>query len=190
MQHFKWIALGFSAICLIAVAGVSRSQHLYYMAAILLCLPGVSYLMGWYALRGLEFTRLLPSTAWDGQEAVLRYVVHNRSRVSRYFLTIHERFPEWIVPVDLEPPLFNVEATGDTQVLQSVRFGKRGVFAVDGFMVVATDPLGVFAFSKRIACTGEILVYPQPARLETMPLSGSDRFGWQEFVSVMLHGAS
>jgi uncharacterized protein (DUF58 family) len=190
MQHSKWIALGFSAVCLIAVATVLRAEHLYYMAAILLCLPGVSYFMGWYGLRGLEFTRELPSTAWEGQEGVLRYRVRNRSRMARYFLTIHEALPEWIVISDVEPPLFNVEASGETQVLQQVTFRKRGVFDVDAFIVTASDPLGVFAFSKRIPCEGEIVVYPNTVLIATTLLSGSERFGWQEFVTVLLHGSS
>lgn len=190
MQHSKWIALGFSAVCLIAVAAVLRADHLYYMAAILLCLPGVSYVMGWYALRGLEFTRVLPATAWEGQEGVIQYVVRNRSRIARYFLTIHERLPEWIVSEDADASLFNVDALGETLVRQPVTYRKRGVHDVDSFIVTATDPLGVFAFSKRIPCSGEIVVYPQATRFEAIPLSGSDRFGWQEFVSMMLHGTS
>src|SRR5947209_13687147 len=108
MQVFKWVTLGAGMIFILIVAAYLNALHLYYMAAILLTLPAVSYGLGWYALRGLTFTRELNLAAWTGEEGRLVYTVHNATSVARFFLSIHEALPEWIEPLDPEPPLFNV----------------------------------------------------------------------------------
>src|SRR5271170_7468412 len=113
MQHYKWITLGFSSLCLIAVATVLKADHLYYMAAILLTLPGVSYSIGWYSLLHLEITRELPETAWEGGEGKFRYYVRNRSRVAKYFISISERLPQWITTVDDTTALFNIASESE-----------------------------------------------------------------------------
>jgi uncharacterized protein (DUF58 family) len=189
MQFSKWITLGFGALCLVAVAGVLRAQHLYYMAAILLTLPGVSYVLGWYALRGLEFSRELPQVAWEGETGALGYAVHNHTRLARFFLSIHEPLPNWIVPEDAEPPLFNVAGGDTTRVVHPVHYQRRGVYRVNAFDVTAMDPLGVFAFTRHVPAEDELVVYPMPSTLPTVDLSGAERFGWQEFITVALRGS-
>ena len=93
MQFSKWLTLGMGALCLIAPAAVLNASHLYYMAAILLTLPGISYGLGWYALRDLEFSRELPPSAWEGEEGDIVYLVRNKTRMPRFFLTVREPYP-------------------------------------------------------------------------------------------------
>ncbi|HZO87114.1 MAG TPA: DUF58 domain-containing protein [Chthonomonadaceae bacterium] len=190
MQFSKWVTLGFGALCLMAVAGVLNAQHLYYMSAILLTLPGVSYALGWYALRGLKFTRELPSSAWEGEEGAIVYAAENPTPIARYFLTVREPLPVWIAPLEEEPPLFNAPAQETTRVAHRVSFLKRGVYDVEHFDVTAMDPLGVFAFTKRIHGEGELVVYPLPQPLQPLALSGAERYGWQEFTRMVLRGSS
>lgn len=190
MQFSKWVTLAFGALCMVAVAGVVNGSHLYYMAAILLTLPGVSYAMGWYALRGMEFGREPSPTAWEGEEGSLIYTARNVSNVPRYFLSIHDELPEWIEPIEEEPPLFNVAASDSTRIVHRVMFRKRGVWDGSAFEVVAIDPLGVFAFNKKITAAGEVVVYPTPQQMRAVPTSGAGRFGWQEMVSAALRGSS
>lgn len=189
MQHLKWITLAMATVFLVAVAGVVNAPHLYYMAAILLTLPGVSYTLGWMSLRGLEFSRSLPPVAWANEEADIAYMVENRSRVSRYFLTIFESLPHWITPVGGEPPLFNVPAADSARVEQRVKFLKRGVYRVQSFDVTAIDPLGVFAFTHEVPADGELVVYPSVQPLDGLPLAGADRHGWQEFATAVMQGS-
>src|SRR5205814_443569 len=133
----KWVTLGFGALCLVAVAGVLNAQHLYYMAAMLLTLPGVSYALGWYPPRGLKFDRELPPTSWEGELGQIVYAARNQTRVSRFFLAVHEPLPSWIVPLDPEPPLFNVGANDTARVVHRVEFRRRGVYEAQGFEVTA-----------------------------------------------------
>ncbi|MCS6776436.1 MAG: DUF58 domain-containing protein [Chloroherpetonaceae bacterium] len=188
MQSSKWVTLMFGALCLVLVAAAVNAQHLYYMAAILLVLPGVSYALGWFALRGLEFRRELPATAWQGEQGEIVYVVHNRSQVSRYFLSVHASLPPWIEPLEPEAPLFNVGAGETTRIPVAVRFERRGVYRVKGFEATAMDPLGVFAFTRKIPCEGELVVYPTPEPMRTMSMTGEGRYGWQEMMTTLNRG--
>ncbi len=190
MQFSKWITLGFGALCLIAVATVLRAGHLFYMAAILLSLPVVSYCLGWYSVKGLTITRVLPATTWEGETAEITYVVHNNSRSPRFFLYIKERWPAWIDTGDGEPPLFNLGGEDTTTISLPVRFHSRGVYAPRSFNIVALDPLGVFAFTRTIPCDQELVVYPSPEGGVPLPEGGAERFGWQAFVTSALRGSS
>jgi uncharacterized protein (DUF58 family) len=185
-------------IFILIVAAYLNALHLYYMAAILLTLPAVSYALGWFAMRGLTFTRELPEAGWAGDVGALVYTARNSSPVPRFFLSITEPLPPWIEPLDPEPPLFNVdgrlgpgpEEHGMARVTHRVRFRKRGAHALTAFEVTAIDPLGVFAFTSRVPSAAEIVVYPQAEPLNSFTLSGADRYGWQEFTAAALRGAS
>jgi uncharacterized protein (DUF58 family) len=188
MQFSKWVTLVFGALCLVAVAGAVNAQHLYYMAAILLTLPGISYLLGWFALRGLEFRRELPRMAWQGEEGEFVYQARNTTHVPRYFLSMQEELPGWITPTEEEPPLFNVAAHDSTRIATSVKFKRRGVYRVESFDASAMDPLGVFAFTRHVPCEGELVVFPMPEPMRAMGLSGAGRYGWQEMTTALMRG--
>lgn len=190
MQYHKWIFLGFGALCLLVVASLLNAAHLYYMSAILLTLPLISYGLGWYALSGLTLRREMPTDAWAGEESAVRYVIDNPSPIARFFLSIRESFPSWIAPVREETPLFNVAAKDTTDVLQTVQFQRRGVYQATGFEVTAMDPLGVFAFTRRISSPAELVIYPTPGPPVQLPAPGAERYGWQDATSAMLRGSS
>ncbi len=190
MQFSKWLTLGFSAFCLVVVAAVLKAEHLYPMAGLLLTLPGISYLLGWAALRNLKFARELPSLAWEGEETQVIYRVTNPTKIARFFLTIREQVPGWMKFTDPEPPLFNVAAEDETRVSYRLTFKRRGLYRVSSFDVTAMDPLGVFAFSQRIRASGEQVVFPMPRHLQSLPLTATEKNGWQEWTVAALHGES
>jgi uncharacterized protein (DUF58 family) len=190
VQYHKWIFLGFGALCLLVVASLLNADHLYYMSAILLALPMISYGLGWYALSGLTFQREMPADAWAGEESAVCYIIENPSPIVRFFLSIHEVFPAWIAPVREETPLFNVTAKDTTRVYQPITFLRRGVYQATGFEVTAMDPLGIFAFSRRVRSAGELVVYPTPGPPVRLPALGAERYGWQEATSAMMRGSS
>ncbi len=190
MQHSKWITLVFGSLCLVAVATVLQSQHLFYMAALLLTLPGVSYAMGWFTLRGLTFQRKLPASAWEGETAVVEYQAANPTHITRFFISMQESWPDWINEEQEDTPLLNVPAAGSVSQLCRLRFERRGCYSSSHFSAVALDPLGVFSFSRNVLSKQELVVYPAPCVTAELPESGAERFGWQSFVSAALRGAS
>lgn len=190
MQYHKWIFLGFGALCLLVVASLVNAPHLYYMSAILLTLPVISYGLGWYALNGLILRREMPSDAWAGEESEVCYIIENPTSIVRFFLSIHESFPGWITATREETSLFNAAAKDTTRVYHPVTFRRRGVYNATGFEVTAMDPLGVFAFTRRVQSAGELVVYPTPGPPVLLPTLGAERYGWQEATSAMLRGSS
>lgn len=190
MQFTKWVTLGFGALCLVAVATVLSAPHLYYMAAILLTLPGISYLLGWYTLRGLQFSRRPSPALFEGSRGDLEYEVANPTPLTRFFLSVREDLPDWIEPAHEEATLFNVAAGETLAVSKPVVFRKRGVYVSHGFNVCALDPLGVFGFVRHVQSEAETVVYPLPAGCGASPLTGSESAGWHELVTSVLKGTS
>ncbi len=189
MQINKWVTLIFGAICLMAVASAMGAQELYYMAAILLTLPGVSYFFGWYALRGLVFERSAPPMLWAGEEAEIVCIVRNPSPTPRYFLSLQDSLPQGAERAE-DPPLFNLGAGESSQITQRVRFLRRGVFTSLAFEASAMDPLGIFSFSKKISGAEEWTVYPAPLVLHELSILGAERHGWQSVARAALRGGS
>ena len=189
MQSSKWVTLIFGALCLMAVAGVLGAQNLYYMAAILLTLPGVSYLFGWHALRGLQFERKSPPILWAGETADIVCRVQNPTRVPRYFLSLQDHLPEG-AERDGDPPLFNLGPGESANISQKIRFTRRGVFHSDSLEANAIDPLGVFSFTRQIPGQEEFVVYPDPLTLPDFTVSGTERYGWQSVLRAAHRGGS
>ena len=180
MQISKWVALGVASFCLVAVGGVVNMPHLYYMAAMLITLPVVSYLLGWLTLRGLVFKRYSPTPIWEAEPADVTYVVTNTSPLTRFFVSIHEPVNPRIESLEMDPPLFIVKAGSSVEVRNRVRFDRRGVFQTGSFDVAALDPLGVFTFTRTISSTDQAVVYPMPRQMSATDLYGSERLGWND----------
>ena len=105
-QYKRWVIFTASLFLAISAALVNGS-HLYYMAAILLMLPLISYLLGMFNLHNLEFSREVPASGWDGETVAFHFVAHSRARFPKMFLQARDHLPEWLEPVDPEPPMFN-----------------------------------------------------------------------------------
>ena len=190
MQVSKGVTLGVGILFLIIVASMLRAANLYYMAAVLVTLPALSFAIGWHSLRGLIFEREMPSVLWAGEEAEIVYSIQNPSRFTRFFLSISEDFPESVESHEQEPTLFNVIGNESTRIAHRLTFKKRGVFQVRTFSVNAIDPLGIFTYSRVISCDNEIIVYPKPQNLQPISLTGADRNGLQEFTISAPRGGS
>ena len=190
MQVSKGVTLGVGILFLIIVASMLRAANLYYMAAVLVTLPALSFAIGWHSLRGLVFEREMPSILWAGEEAEIVYSIQNPSRFTRFFLSISEDFPESVESHEQEPTLFNVIGNESTRIAHRLTFTKRGVFQVRTFSVNAIDPLGIFTYSRVISCDSEIIVYPKPQNLQPISLTGADRNGLQEFTVSAPRGGS
>lgn len=190
MQIFKWVTLGFGALCLMAVAVALHAFQLFFISSLLIALPAASYAMGWLTLKGLQFERRLPPVAWEGETGTVTYLVHNSSKIPRFFLSFRENWPDMIVPQDYDTPLMNVPSEGDAGQISHIRFLRRGVYNPDTFYATALDPMGIFSFSLSVKSSEEIVVYPSPIPPGEMPDSGAERFGWQEFLFSVMRGVS
>ncbi len=188
MYIYKRWAIFAAAMFLMISAALVSGPHLYFMAGMLLMLPLISYLIGMVGLHGLEVSRDVPVSGWDGESAVFQIVVRSRSRIPRLFLQAHDHLPEWIEPQEPEPPLFNVPAFSETKVPYQVNLRKRGAYRLEWVTVTAIDPLGIFAFSRRYRLPAEFLVYPVPEPMPDLALTGSERYGFKDLPVASARG--
>src|SRR5258706_7574662 len=150
MQQYKrWVIYPASAFLVLAAA-LTAAPQMYYMAAILLSLPLVSYLLGMFALRDLEFSRETPGVGWDGDTAEFHLIVRSKAKTARLFLEAEDLLPVWLEPENSEPILFSAPANSISKIPYKVLMKKRGAYNLDALTVRATDPLGIYSFSKRI----------------------------------------
>ena len=189
MQQYKRWVIYVASFFLVLSASLVGSANLYYMAAILLMLPVISYLIGMFNLRNLSFSRELPPSGWDGETAEFTLVVHSTSRVARLFLEARDDLPQWLAPVDSDSIVFSAAANSITRVPYRVQLLKRGAYRLESVSVTALDPLGIFSFAKRFDAPGELLVYPMPEPISDIVLTGAERFGFREMPIAATRGS-
>lgn len=189
MGSIKLIAIFTAAVYLIIAATIVNAYQLFYMAALLLALPGVSYLVGRFALRDLEFAREVPGTGWSGETVTFTLTVRSRSRLPRLFLQAHDDLPRFLRLADSAPPHFHAAPGGATHVPYEVQLLKRGAYTIPGLTVSAVDPLGMFTFRTRVPLESEMLVYPMPEEIGDMVLSGAERYGSRDLPIAAARGS-
>jgi uncharacterized protein (DUF58 family) len=189
MQRYKRWAIFTAGIFLLISATLVNTPHIYYMAAVLLMLPPVSYVIGMLGLRDLDFTRTAPASGFEGESAVLVASARSTARLPRMFLQVSEEMPGPLQPERAETAFFNVPAGGEAEVAYEVDLVRRGVYALSSFTVTALDPLGIYAFSKRVSAPAELTVYPVPQAIPDLIRSGAERFGYRDIPVAAARGS-
>jgi uncharacterized protein (DUF58 family) len=189
MQQYKRWVIYPASVFLVLAAALTGAAQMYYMAAILLCLPMVSYSLGMLSLRDLEFWRETPGSGWDGETADFHLVVRSKAKTARLFLEADDHLPEWLEPTNPGPILFSVPAKSVTRVPYQIALKKRGAYNLDTLTVRATDPLGIYSFVKRIHVDSEFLVFPVPEAIPDIVLSGAERYGFRDLPVAAARGS-
>lgn len=188
MTQVKRLAL-ITAVLFLGIAAMAANlDQLYFMATTLLVLPVVSLLVGWMNLRGLQFERLTPSVAWEGETVPFTLICRSYSRTPKLLLRAADIGARWIEPEDASV-VFNARPGAETRVEYGVRMRKRGVHRIDGLRVCATDPLGLWSFARTYSVPSEVLVYPRPQRIPNVLLTGAERFGYRDMPIAAARGA-
>lgn len=189
MAQIKRMAIFTAAIFLVIAAALVNAAQLYFMAAILLVLPIVSYLVGLLALRDLEFEREIPASGWAGERATFRLCVRSKSRLPRHSIQARDILPEWLEQDEEETPFINVAPNTVTRVDYKVHLLKRGFYTIDSMVVTFQDPLGLFFYNKLFKVRSEIMVYPVPEDIRDIILSGAERYGSRELPIAATRGS-
>lgn len=182
-----------AALFLLAVSLAMRLSQLYFMSAVLVSIPLVSYLLGRFALRSLHCSRQAPEFATEGELLRVTVSVKGHSRLLGP-IGVEDTLPQWIsnvggathgssrgsALVELATatglPDENVEADG-------VRFSydvvpkKRGDHLIGPVRVRATDPLGLFEFHGSYSILSRVIVFPMPIHLQELRSITGGEFG-------------
>jgi uncharacterized protein (DUF58 family) len=186
--HVKLTAILTTAAFLIAAGTVANGWQMYFMAAVLLALPGASFVVGWLSIRGLHARRELPSPAWTGDVVPFCLIVNGAGRWPRLFLQVEDVLPRWLRRADGEPVAFDLPAGGEVRVEYGVETLKRGVHSLSNVAIVAADPLGLFRFRKHLSAPGELVAYPVPEEVPGYHLSGAERYGFRDIPVAAARG--
>jgi uncharacterized protein (DUF58 family) len=179
MNHYKRWVIYTAALFLLISATLVNTPNLYFMAALLLVLPGISYALGMVALRDLTFEREVPASGWEGEVTTLQFVVHSSTRLPKLFLQASDALPDGLVALDDEV-MFNAAPNATTKIPYRVELTRRGAYRIEGMHVTALDPLGIYSFRRTYPVVSELLVYPTPQSIPAFALSGAERFGFQD----------
>lgn len=188
MNNFKRWVIYTAAFFLLIAASLVNVPNLYYMAALLLVLPWVSYGLGMLSLRNLEFDREVLGSGWEGETTTFSVIVRSSSKLPRLFLQAKDDLPEWLSPAE-EPPLFNAAADSETTIPYRVELGKRGAYTIETMHVTALDPLGIYSFTRSYPVRSEVIVYPVPQIIPDFVLSGAERFGFRDLPIAATKGS-
>lgn len=188
MIHYKRWVIYTAALFLLISATLVNTPNLYFMAALLLALPAISYGLGMFALRDLEFSREVPASAWEGETATFHIVVRSSARMPRLFLQASDALPDALVRLDDEV-MFNASPNSLTSIPYRVELTKRGAYKLESLTVTALDPLGIYSFRRTYPVVSELLVYPTPQSIPAFALSGAERFGFQDLPFASTKGS-
>jgi uncharacterized protein (DUF58 family) len=189
LTHLKKLAIFTAAVFLIISATLVTNQNLYYMAALLLVLPAVSYLIGMLSVRGLEVSRQMPVSAWEGETGRFILQVSSSARVPRLFLQVDDNLPRWLKAEGGRIRRFTVPVGETVQVECPILFEKRGHYHLQTLKITALDPLGLVAFTKEFEAPIDLIVYPVPQPLPSALMAGGDRFGFRDVPTNAVRGS-
>src|SRR5205807_252503 len=113
----------------------------------------------------------------------------SKAKTARLFLEAEDHLPEWLEPENPEPILFSAPANSISKIPYRILMKKRGAFNLDSITVRATDPLGIYSFSKRIHTDSEFLVFPVPEAIPDIVLSGAERYGFRDLPLAAARGS-
>lgn len=152
------------------VAQIVGAELLFYMSATFLSLVAIAWLVSRMSLKGVQVERFLISSAREGDEVELRLRLLHNGRFPRLFVTVREKLPEWVLPVDGQemhviPALFpGCPAT----LSQRILLKKRGHYDVGPVTLVGNDPLGLFASPTTQRAVRDIVVYPRTIPIRSL----------------------
>jgi uncharacterized protein (DUF58 family) len=189
MHQFKRWVIFTAAVFLMIAAALANTPNLYFMAALLLLLPGISYVLGMFSLNDLEFDREIPGSGWEGEQTTFHVIVRSKSRITRLFLQAQDDLPEPLHAQRDGEVYFNAPPNSTIRVPYSVELTKRGAYTIRSITITAMDPLGIYSFSKRYTVESEILVYPSPQRIPDFVLSGAERYGFRDMPIAATRGS-
>ncbi|MEK9499904.1 DUF58 domain-containing protein [Gaopeijia maritima] len=156
------LAVGFAAIN-------TGNNLLYLLLGGMLGATGVSGWLSERAIRGVEVSRRIPRGIPVGQEAAIRYAVHNARGAAALGLEIREGGLPGVAFVPRVAP-------GDTVPARSVNtFVRRGVYPLETVTLVTSFPFGFFRRERDLPLPGELVIWPRTDRQVAPPRAGAGR---------------
>jgi len=162
-----WQALVIGAAVFLGARLIGTTQ-LHQLAYALFALVIAALVLGYFAARGLKFSRSLPNSRFSARvPARIDILISNDSSLNSSRIEVVDRLPE---PRGFEsPPLGK---GGGAAVEIPVTFPRRGLYNLGPAEVLAVEPFGLLRFSRGFPETTEVVVYPEIHELGDFPIQG------------------
>ena len=140
----------------------TQFDFIYLISAILASILLLSFLFFCFTLTNVECMRLMPGAAYEDEQIKVKVILKNRSIFTNYYIHLVDNFPA--------DTIYNQEKRiliphfSRRSVINWTYKGfcfKRGVYWVGPFMIIGSDPLGLFKKIKIVNISSRLTVYPQ-----------------------------
>src|ERR671927_64411 len=179
--------LGILALAIISFltaqgTGIRLFFHLFYL---LLALLALSYLWAWTNLRGLSVQReTFTHRTQVGEQARERITIRNVWPLPKLWVELQDHSN---MPLHSSGFVTYLPAHERRRWVARTPCSMRGKYTLGPSTLVSGDPFGIFRLERRVAGSGEVLVYPQTAPLPGFVLPSAELPGGQDVKSRTYH---
>jgi uncharacterized protein (DUF58 family) len=158
---------------------VAFVQHVilaHLVGGLMLVFAALSFLLARRSLAGIEVTRAVQPTAFDGDDLQISYTVSNASARTRSFVEVSSHFYGAVAPSGESSALATeIPSGGISRVASTLRDLRRGDFVLAPPVISSGDPFGLFAVRREIEeaeCpSARVTVFPRTFHIESLAIS-------------------
>jgi uncharacterized protein (DUF58 family) len=169
--------LAAASFLLVAAVLQSNPGQLHFMAGSIIAIALVAFIAVRISVRGLRCQRQVSDRIYEDDWISVSLVIMNPSHWPKFFVAIEETFSPWLqvenarflLPVIWPGQRINIEY----RALAS----KRGKLPIGPLQIAATDPIGLYFRTRKLADMSYAIVYPRPIEVPTLDLTGAANFG-------------
>jgi uncharacterized protein (DUF58 family) len=164
------------AVVAFVVAFARDALLAHLVGSLLLAFAGVCFMLARRSLAGIEVTRAVQQTAFDGDDLEINYTVSNASSGSRSFVEVSSHFYGALAPSGETKALATeILPRGTARVSSALRDLRRGDFVLAPPVVSSGDPFGLFVAKREVdesECPStRVTVFPRTFHIESLAIS-------------------
>jgi uncharacterized protein (DUF58 family) len=178
MNSIKLISVMASALFLFSVAILLRSSQIYFMCAVLVSLPLISWILGKLSIRELEITRDIPTSVFTDETVEVRLWLRTKGKYMGSF-QVQDKLPDNVRMIGR--PSYAVENANESVCTYTLEFARRGEYEVGPALFHISDPIGFFSFVRHNRSQSTVTVLPRPLKIPELSSSQEGGAGDRDF---------
>jgi uncharacterized protein (DUF58 family) len=166
LRSLVLLAISLTVLFILTVGSIIHVDQMYLMALALALLPAAVWASGQILSGGVVCTRSLPALCASGETVPVTLAVTNIARLPRSSIRLSDLLPRGLHAVGTDSLLLlNLSPRESREVIYGIVPERRGRYMIGPVRVETLDPLGFWAFVRRVGTPSELVVYPAPLSL-------------------------
>ncbi|MGD9014910.1 MAG: DUF58 domain-containing protein [Candidatus Omnitrophota bacterium] len=152
------------------LAWLTQFELIYFICAVLAGIAAISFLIFKFTLIDVTCSRKLPQAAYEDEIIMVKVVLKNRSIFPNFFIYLTDNFAA--DQEDKREKKTLLYFLGKRSVVSWQYEGtcfKRGEYWIGPFILIGSDPLGLFKKYKIINISSRLTVYPKIFPIRNLP---------------------